>query len=217
MIVWGGFYGVGSTGGRYNPASDTWEATSTVGAPSVGALHTAVWTGTEMIIWGGSGANAGGRYDPATDSWVATSTLGAPSLVEGGHTAVWTGTEMIIWGGHYLFCDPDGCDQVLLNTGGRYNPATDSWTATSTVGAPAPRDGHRAVWTGTEMIVWGGFGNTGGRYNPATDTWTATTTVGAPSYDYRDHTAVWTNTEMIVWGGIVGGMTGGRYCATSAP
>jgi hypothetical protein len=59
---------------------------------------------------------------------------------------------------------------VLLNTGGRYNASTNSWTATSTTNAPSSRSGHTAVWTGSEMIVWGGendnFGslNNGGRY-----------------------------------------------------
>ena len=47
---------------------------------------------------------------------------------------------------------------VYLNTGGRYNPGTDSWTATSTTNAPTARYVHTAVWTGSEMIVWGGFG-----------------------------------------------------------
>src|SRR6476660_899142 len=32
----------------------------------------------------------------------------------------------------------------------------DTWTATSTTNAPSARAGHTAVWTGTEMIVWGG-------------------------------------------------------------
>ena len=74
-----------------------------------------------------------------------------------------------------------------LNTGGRYNPSTDSWTATSTTNAPAARVGHTAVWTGSEMIVWGGYRsasgdlNTGGRYNPSTDSWTATSTTNAPT------------------------------------
>ena len=44
----------------------------------------------------------------------------------------------------------------VLNTGGRYNPSTDSWTATSTTNAPSARADHTAVWTGSEMIVWGG-------------------------------------------------------------
>ena len=37
-------------------------------------VHTAVWTGSEMIVWGGTGANyfnTGGRYNPNTDSWTA--------------------------------------------------------------------------------------------------------------------------------------------------
>ena len=93
-----------------------------------------------------------------------------------------------------------------LNTGGRYNPSTDSWTATSTTNAPTGRDGHTAVWTGSEMIVWGGDDgiqrilNTGGRYNPSTDSWTATSTTNAPTAR-SFHTAVWTGSEMIVWGG----------------
>ena len=137
--------------------------------------HTAVWTGSEMIVWGGvniSGyLNTGGRYDPGTNSWTATSTTNAPAAPRRSHgsvdrqrndrlgrerprphvehrrqiqsrhrqldshqhhqrahcprnhTAVWTGSEMIVWGGS------DGFD--YLNTGGRYNPSTDSWTATA--------------------------------------------------------------------------------------
>ena len=106
---------------------------------------------------------------------------------------------MIVWGG-------DDRVRHRLNTGGRYNPNTDSWTATSTTNAPAARDHHTAVWTGSEMIVWGGGNdvarplNTGGRYNPSTNSWTATSTTNAPAArDY--HTAVWTGSEMIVWGG----------------
>ncbi len=67
---------------------------------------------------------------------------------------------MIIWGGN------DGSPNYS-NTGGRYNPETDSWTATSTTNAPDGREDHTAVWTGSEMIVWGGgyfMVNTGGRY-----------------------------------------------------
>src|SRR5213083_676811 len=33
----------------------------------------------------------------------------------------------------------------------------DTWTATSTTDAPSARVGHAAVWTGSEMIVWGGY------------------------------------------------------------
>ena len=45
---------------------------------------------------------------------------------------------------------------TVFNTGGRYDPATDSWRPTSTQNAPSARSGPTAVWTGSEMIVWGG-------------------------------------------------------------
>ncbi len=45
---------------------------------------------------------------------------------------------MIVWGG------AGGVD-----TGGRYDESTDSWTTTSTVSAPSGRFQFTAVWTGT--------------------------------------------------------------------
>src|SRR5262245_14282929 len=136
---------------------DAWTATSSPNAPDVRAHHTAVWTGAEMIVWGGNNfidgdLNTGGRYNPATDSWIATSTANAPAP-RALPTAVWTGSEMIVWGG-FNFNDGD------VNTGGRYNPVTDSWSSTSTTNAPVGRESHTAVWTGSSMIIWGGlFGN----------------------------------------------------------
>src|SRR5437870_6850168 len=96
----------------------------------------------------------------------------------------------------------------FLNTGGRYNPGTDSWTATSTTSAPAARDFHTAVWTGSEMIVWGGSSsgsvfNTGGRYNPGTDSWTATSTTSAPAAR-GNHTAVSSSAQVRASGGWTG-------------
>ena len=90
---------------------------------------------------------------------------------------------MIVWGGQG--------NGGLLNTGGQYDPVTDSWTATNTT-APEARYLHTAVWTGSEMIVWGGQGNggplnTGGRYNPATNSWTATNTINAPDGAILSH------------------------------
>src|SRR5260370_36247838 len=86
---------------------------------------------------------------------------------------------MIVWGGD----DNSG----YSNTGGRYNPGTNSWTATSTTNAPSGRDSHTAVWTGSEMIVWGGsLGgynqfNTGGRNNTCKASWEGTSTTKTTS------------------------------------
>ncbi len=177
----------------------SWTATKSNGAPPARYKHTAVWTGSEMIVWGGrafiSGnfaeTNTGGRYDPATDSWRPVSTAGIPPKQD--HTAVWTGSEMIVWGDY-------------TDVGGRYDPGTDTWQLTSQDGAPSSRIGNVAAWTGTEMIVWGGMtaGGTllgsGARYNPSTDTWTPMSGQSAPA-PRANALHVWTGDELIVWGG----------------
>jgi hypothetical protein len=66
MVVWGGAdaiypYFMTNTGGRYDPLSDAWTSTSIAGAPSDRYLHTAVWTGSVMVVWGGT-SSGGGRY-----------------------------------------------------------------------------------------------------------------------------------------------------------
>ena len=123
--------------------NDSWTATSTTNALPGRFLHTAVWTGSEMIVWGGydgiSSLNTGGRYTPSTDSSTVISATNAPTG-RFQHTAVWTGGEMIVWGGE----DSSG---TYLNTGGRYDPGTDSWTATSTTNVPTRRFLHTAAWT----------------------------------------------------------------------
>lgn len=219
MVVWGGldpFTGTPvNTGASYNPLTDTWRPVTTTGAPSGRNHHTAVWAGTEMLIWGGydvvTRTNTGGRYDPATDSWQATAISNAPSG-RYDHSAVWTGSQMIIWGG-----SSGEVGNPSLSTGGRYDPATDSWQVTTTVGSPSARTSHTAIWTGSEMFVWGGYYassppvNTGGRYNPSTNKWSQMETSGAPSARFW-HTSIWTGTLMVVWGGHADdSRTGGRF------
>jgi len=195
-------------------ADDSWTATSSVNVPDGRYYHTAVWTGSEIIVWGGFDAtsgtlNTGGRYSPVTDSWTATSTVNLPTR-RCLHSAVWTGREVIVWGGQ---------SPSFLNTGGRYNPTTDSWAPTSIINAPAARIHHTAVWTGREMIVWGGINNfsvrfnDGGRYNPSTDSWIATSTLNAPLARFG-HSALWTGSMMIIWSGSDSMRyvrTGGKY------
>jgi hypothetical protein len=64
------------------------------------------------------------------DTWTSTTTTNAPSN-RSDATAVGTGSEMIVWGG-----TPDSIN--VLNTGGRYNPNTDSWAATAPPARPMP-------------------------------------------------------------------------------
>ncbi len=79
--------------------------------------------------------SVGGCID---DTWAATA---GPPGDRYSHTAVWTGSEMIVWGGQY----GQGITAVFLDTGGRYNPGTDTWAATSGINAPTARGLHTAV------------------------------------------------------------------------
>jgi N-acetylneuraminic acid mutarotase len=163
MIVWGGCggSGVGCTalndGALYDPVTDAWTPMNSPSFPDARFDHTAVWTGSKMIIWGGAlpGSvvlQSGAVYDPATDTWSPMATSGAPSARR-YHTAIWTGSKMIVWGGASSGLAP-------LGDGGIYDPATNTWTRLSAgvVGAPSARYKHTAVWTGSEMIIWGGSG-----------------------------------------------------------
>ena len=158
MIVSGGTPGEGSlsTGGRYNPSTDSWTDSSTTNAPTQRYEHTAVWTGSEMIVWGGTGSagpyfNTGGRYNPNTDSWTTTSAISVPDARR-SHTAVWTGSEMIVWGG-----GPDFPE--AFNTGGRYCAQSGSPTPTPTP-TPGPiqlrGQGKKVGEINTSRLKWRG-------------------------------------------------------------
>ena len=93
---------------------------------------------------------------------------------------------MLVWGGvnRILSVDPRCCT-IYLDSGSAYHPAADRWTPIRRHGAPEARMGHTAVWTGSLMILWGGWNtpygfyaplNSGGRYAPGADLWTPTST-----------------------------------------
>lgn len=214
MFLWGGSVNSGlvSHGDLYNPLTDTWRTSSVAGAPPGRSQHGMVWTGDEAIVFGGYAGgyeiNSGGRYNPALDQWAPISMTNVPQGRR-EFTEVWTGEEMIVFGGY------GGAGGGTLNTGGRYNPATNTWTATPTAGVTR-RDYHASVWTGTEMIVWGGRARPSGeRYNPQTNTW-ASMADRSPAQPLGTVTpnVVWTGSELIYWGGMQPGAnanTGARY------
>jgi N-acetylneuraminic acid mutarotase len=177
FIVWGGGMRTGGSrqdqnpyltyndGARYDPVLDRWTLLPFEGTPHARYKHTAVWSGTEMLVWGGSttvmaGAGKptnesfieGARFNPATGRWTPISTNGAPGE-RSSHVAVWTGTEMLVWGG-------GNAKSECLNTGGRYDPATDRWLPMTLESVPAPRYMMRpdaGIWTGKQLLVVGGY------------------------------------------------------------
>src|SRR5213082_1419009 len=223
MIVWGGqdspMVPFADTGARWKRLSDVWTATTTNNAPSGREGHPAVWTGHEMIVWGGDDGlnflNTGGRYDPVADTWRPTSLTGAPDG-RFGHSFIWTGDRLIVWGGAVGF----GGD---VNTGALHDPVTDTWSATTTVGAPSARDGQASIWTGSQMLVWGGISlgnyvNDGALYDPRTNTWTAISTTNAPS-PRLFFASGWDATNLFIWAALTRVSSHYRMasCITLAP
>ncbi len=222
FLVWGGITKTGTTtttladGSLWNPNTNAWTTISASGAPQARRQAGWVWTGTELIIWGGSPSSLstlddGFRYNPATDDWTEMTGVNAPSA-RAGHSAVWTGKEMIVWGGNAVVnIGPTKINQVYRD-GARYDPADDRWLPLSDAGAPAARFYHSAVWTGKEMLLFGGTDtlnqatlsqgmNSGARYLPELDSWTALSVSSAPSPRYFA-TPVWTGTDLLLWGGL---------------
>ncbi len=224
LIVWGGTNGTGyfNNGARYNPATNSWTAMSATNAPTARASTTYTWTGTELIVWGGTNGTSslgdGARYNPTTDSWTPMSLTGAPAARI--PQAVWSGTEMLVWGGNSSSAGVTS----YFNDGARYNPASDSWTAMATTGAPSARSGAAHKWSGSELIVWGGFSGTAGvssylndgaRYNPLTNSWVVLPASGAPAAR-SGATNLWTGTGLLVWGGLVSTAAGTSYYSDGA-
>jgi len=127
------------------------------------------------------------RSPEVAEEWSALAP--SPLSAREEHVAVWTGTEMIVWGGRFqpggavtegedggVFVTETSSDVGLagLRDGAAYNPTTDSWRPIP----DAPFGGvykHRAVWTGTEMVVVGPSPTSGSfdaaAFDPVSDSW----------------------------------------------
>lgn len=207
MMVWGGqdSTGYAVTGARYDPTRTTWHLLPDTGAPAgrVGAV--AVWTGAELVVWGGRNDGEilgdGGVYDRSGNLWsaLAPAEVAEPRF---GASGIWTGRQVILWGGRGNLGPL--ASGARLSVGGGSAPV---WSAVATLQAPTARTGHTAVWTGQQMIVWGGKGAEaqdyradGASYDPAADKWTPLPTDGAPG-GRSGHAALWTGSEMLILGG----------------
>lgn len=162
IIVWGGIDDGGNalaSGAMYDPSSNSWTTISGTGAPNPRYWSTVTWTGTHLVVWGGSltsqdesPLNSGARYNPQTNTWSPITTTGAPTA-RLRHTAVNMNGKVVIWGGDA------GSYETAFDSGAIYDPVADSWTPLTQINAPRARTMHGAVWTGTQMIIWGGFGS----------------------------------------------------------
>jgi hypothetical protein len=174
-------------------------------APIAGRLDAAsTWTGTQMLVWGGSptGSNNkadadGAAFNPTTRSWarLPVSPLTARLLPE----SVWTGSDWFIWGGY----GPSNPNDQLLD-GALFNPTTHTWTTV----APSPIHtitDIAAVWTGTKIIFFttdrvAAQSIHATAYTPSTNTWTTLPDLTLPArHALTQLVVLQTGTQTLVW------------------
>jgi N-acetylneuraminic acid mutarotase len=217
MLVFGGLRQAGSSGDPflddgsiYRACDDVWSPISGTNAPHAATAEIAhrpapTWTGSELFVWGGSDPNAdptlyqegtpvfwASRYDAASNAWSEMDRANEPTARDDA-ARVWTGKELLIWGG---YAQSDVKAWVNHDDGARYDPASDRWTKLSSENAPAGRYvTNHFVWTGSELVVWGGLHvdagsgydptyaslSDGGVYDVGADRWTTISTEGSVS------------------------------------
>ena len=161
-----------------------------------------MWTGTELIAWGGVARTGtvrpvsdGAAYNPATRTWrtIAPAPRGVLGVV--GNGAAWTGKAAVFWAGN----SPDG-----PATGAVYDPATDSWRRLPP-GPLGPREGYSSVWTGKELLLISGTSGDGlatpsaAAVIPATGSWRLLPALNALT-GLLANGAVWDGQEAFVIG-----------------
>jgi len=200
MLVVGPF-----TALSYEPAMNRWRQLPRgphLGAPS-GLL---VWTGKEMITWGGGccgDASADGlAYDPANGKWRKLAK--APIAGQQRPLGVWTGRELIVLPGRHA-------DHNERTGGAAYDPAKNTWRTIAS--PPAERTGSSVVWDGKEVLVVGGWGPGNAKtevgklvsvpyaYSPGTNRWRTLAAMDGGQYGRAHAAGVWTGTKLLLWGG----------------
>jgi hypothetical protein len=168
----------------------TWQPLPVAPLVSSDPRLVSVWTGREVVVFDRvptheddlASKNGAVAYDPATGIWRELLPPPGPSgNYEGSYVAAWTGTQVLIGG--------PGANLV-------YTPSTGRWRhLTVALGGPM------SVWTGREMISWGGgcCGNafaTGLAYNPRTDR--ARALPPSPLAPAQRPVGAWTGRDLVI-------------------
>jgi hypothetical protein len=173
VAIWDGsrvvVYGGGTLeGARYNdaaaydPKTDQWQSLPQYPTSGYTNLLSQPLQGPRAILWGGDriGGNLrdypstdGAIWDPAMKTWTGIPGVTGEGGLEGPvHATSWsTGTVFCVWGGKHF-----NNGFAVSDKGYCFDTAQSTWSDLPENGAPSPREGSSAVWTGTEAIVWGG-------------------------------------------------------------
>jgi hypothetical protein len=168
----GVYYFYGTTGYRFDLATNTWSPAPSSGTPAVAHEGpVTAFTGSELLVWGGvveaAPVNTGERFDLATASWTPMSNVDAPSAPTYN---AWTGTDWLRGG------SPDR----------RYRPSIDQWLSMQNAGEPATAS--YGAWLGSRFLAWRPRNDCppsmpatpelGALYDPIIDRWSSPIAIG---------------------------------------
>jgi hypothetical protein len=195
LLFWGYSHVVANEWSVLNLKDNTWMVPITV-SPNYSYGH--CFSGDNVYIFGGAYSSAygwinegGWEYSFENNEWKTMPGTGVPPG-EWGYSIQtnewsfpgsgaprgrrdfamhWTGENVIIWGGDIR--------TNVINDGALFDPASNQWKNITHVQAPSPRSHVISVWTGKEMLVFGGYQSTDAHlfdlhaYDPKGDKWRA--------------------------------------------
>lgn len=219
LVIWAGTGDSGSLsdGGIWTP-SVGWHKILSDGAPDARTDHASVIAGNSLFVWGGAAGsfrphpvNTGGLYDLISGTWTATSMEGVP-LESVSPRAFLNDGKVIVTGGEFT------------SEGGIFDLGSLTWERKIT--DPIWRDDNSAVFTGKDVIIWGGnhypdfdpvvAAPTGSIYDPEQDVWRLANAQNQPAGRIQ-HQCVWAGDRMICWDGSADDSTGGIYFPNTPP
>jgi hypothetical protein len=168
----------------------------------------AVWTGRQMLIWGGENGVHNGHlmadgagYDPSSKVWTTLPT--SPLTARTGTASAWTGTGFFVWGGFTQLA----ASSVVAKDGALYNPSTNTWRRLPAAPLSARGQAQAVVLDGLVYVV-GGRTPTGSEppgadaavFDPATNAWTVLPDPPAtPAHEVADQIAAGVNGRLEIW------------------
>ncbi len=176
----------------YDPEAQAWRELPP--GPVRTANGEAVWSGSEVIVWGGQTRNGtghvqGAAYDPAADSWrrIAKAPISLNLFF-----ANWTGSEMVVFGSQL---DRRNGADARVATGAAYDPETDSWRR-----IPDSKLSPQAIaasWLNDRLVAYDYLGAYQ-LFDPATNRWSRPGKMPfGPSECYPDSAA--TESEVVAF------------------
>lgn len=192
-----------------SPSNDAWDGwpegwSRFPEPPEIREGDSWLWTGAELLVAGGCDPDVEGEcretrrafaFEPAARTWRSISP--AP-LTMAGAAAVWTGDEAI-------FLRTSG-EKGRID-GAAYDPTSNTWRRIRD--APIRRAyGGVRVWTGDELIVWGGGDRgkerslRGAAYDASSDTWRP---ISEAPFGLNLVSGVWSGEEVLVFGSLLSG------------